>query len=410
MLMSKMLYKKRVLFTLFIILLVGCPLFVFADWTNLGLYGGQIYEIAIDPVSPNKMFAGAYYGDGLFKTNNGGSTWEPVLTGHEDGELDGEATFRNTAVWAVKIAPSNANVIWVAHNYWLEKSTDGGATWTHIPNSNIQQNCTNCGGEDDDFRYCESLAIDPNNPNIVYVGTGGAGGSDSKGAIYKTTDGGSTWTKLGIDGLFNAGGYAVNLDNEFYSTVVDIAIHPTDSNIIWALDFNDYLGDYRGFLYLSIDGGQTWGDETKRYDIGIPAMIAEQGLAVKPDEPNVIFIGNFGGIDAQGTAFGGIFRVEYPTDEYGNVDWNGEISWTSPLGTGNHNVRALAFDPQNDNILYAAGGLNGSFKLYKSLDGGDTFKEYPHDQQFISLTPHPTNSGLIYGGDRTQGVFKGELR
>ena len=78
-----------------------------ADWTNLGLYGGQIYEIAIDPDDTDKIFAAAYYGEGLYRTLDGGNTWGPVLTGEEDGVLDGEATFRNTAVWAVKIAPSS---------------------------------------------------------------------------------------------------------------------------------------------------------------------------------------------------------------------------------------------------------------------------------------------------------------
>ena len=383
-----------------IAILIGHPSPAIAGWENLGLYGGQIYEIAIDPGSPSKMFAGSYYGDGLFVTTDGGSTWSPVLTGHEGEELDGDATFRNTAVWAVKIAPSNSNIIWVAHNYCLEKSTDGGTTWTHISNSTIQLDCTNSGGEDDDLRYCESLVIHPTDPQTVYVGTGGPDGSDSKGAIYKTDDGGNTWTKLGIDGLFDAGGYAINLDHEFYSTVGDIAFHPTDSEIIWALDFNDVLGEYRGFLYLSTDGGKTW-----NWDIGIPAYIAEQGLAVKPTAPyNEVFIGSWGGSD-----FGGIIKVTYDYDEESEtVDWDASITWSSPLPYGSH-VRALAFDPQNDNILYADGGSTGAFKLLKSLDGGETFLEYPHDQQFISLSVHPTNSDIIYGGDRCLGIYEGEL-
>ncbi len=75
-------------------------------WINLGLGGGQIYEIAIDPYNHDKMFAAAYYGDGLYLTEDGGDNWGPVLTGHEGGVLDTEATFRNTAVWAVKILAS----------------------------------------------------------------------------------------------------------------------------------------------------------------------------------------------------------------------------------------------------------------------------------------------------------------
>jgi hypothetical protein len=71
-------------------------------------------------------------------------------------------------------------------------------------------------------------------------------------------------------------------------------------------------------------------------------------------------------------------------------------------------LRALAFDPQNSNILYAAMGLAGGFKLIKSDDGGDSFPyEYAHDQQYICLSPHPTNGNIIFGGDRLKGVYKG---
>ena len=136
----------------------------------------------------------------------------PVLTGQEWGELDGEATFRNTAVWAVKIAPStdknpNNNIVWAVHNYGVSKSSSGGAddTWTHISNSTIQDDCTGCPNDStpdqpgsEQFRYCEALSIDPSDPQTVYVGTGGPNSTDKKGAVYKTSDGGVTWTKIGM--------------------------------------------------------------------------------------------------------------------------------------------------------------------------------------------------------------------
>jgi hypothetical protein len=369
-------------------------------WENMGLYGGQIYEITIDPDDSDKMFAGAYYGDGLYLTEDGGDNWEPVLTGHEGGELDGEATFRNTAVWAVKIAPStdnnpDNNIVWATHNYWAEKSTDGGDTWTHIWNSTMQRDCTYCGGAGDNFRYCESLAIDPSDPQTIYVGTGGPNGTDTHGAIYKTTNGGQAWTKIGVvDEHFDPDGSDSfyeerDLNHEFYSTVVDIAIHPTNSNIIWALDFNDVLGKYAGILYLSTDGGDNWS-----WDVAMAAYMGEAGLVVKPDEPNVVFIGTFWGI----------VRVEYDEN-----DWDNTPTISYPIGWGSgKNVRALAFDPQNANILYAALGLTENFQLIKSTNGGDSFVDvYNHDYQFIALTVHPENSDVIFGGERLLGVYKG---
>ena len=126
-------------------------------WTNLGLYGGQIYDIAVDHTNPDKMFAGSYEGDGLFVTTDAGETWRAVET---ENEPEGEGTFKNHAVYAVKIAPSDNDVIWVTNAYWLEKSTDGGENWTHILNAEMQRDCANCGGEGDDLRYNRSLAID----------------------------------------------------------------------------------------------------------------------------------------------------------------------------------------------------------------------------------------------------------
>ena len=83
-------------------------------WTNLGLYGGQIYDIAIDPDNPDRIFAGSYMGDGLFLSQDGGRNWIPV---EMENVNEGEDSFKNHAVFAVKIAPSDNSIIWAAHNY-----------------------------------------------------------------------------------------------------------------------------------------------------------------------------------------------------------------------------------------------------------------------------------------------------
>ncbi len=354
-----------------------------AVWSDLGLYGGQVYSIALDKNNTSKMFAGAYYGGGLFRTTDGGTGWTPVTTGAEGTGFDGEATFSNTAVWGVEIAPSDSNVVWAVHNYWAEKSTDGGNIWTHIPNSTMQSS---------QFRWCKSVAIDPAYPSIVYVGAGGPNSSHLNGAIYKTTDGGSTWAKSGISGSFNVGNglYTATLDHEFYGTVVDIAVHPTNSNIIWALDFNDVTGNYVGFLYLSTDGGQTWS-----WKVALQAYIGEQGLAVKQNEPNVVFI----------ATFYGIAKVMWPKDGAGNVLWNNSPTVTYPIGwASGKNIRAIAFSPSDPNTLYYAGFDS---KLGKSTNGGSSFTQYEAGRQFITLAPHPTNSNAIFGGERLLGVYKG---
>ena len=251
-------------------------------WVDLGLYGGQIYDIAIDPSNTNHMFAGGYLGGGLYSTTNGGTNWQEVLTGHEGGELEREATFRNTVVYAVKIAPSNSDVIWAAHNYWAEKSTNGGATWTHIWNSAMQDDCTGCPNDStadyagsEQFRYCESLAIHPTDPQTVYVGTGGPYSTVSNGAIYKTTDGGTSWSKLPYT---------------FDYTVVDIEIDTINNNIVWAITSDFGSAGWVNSIYRSSTGGTNW---TRFFTQYSPHGFYD--LIIRPT-PNEIFIASYAGI------------------------------------------------------------------------------------------------------------------
>jgi photosystem II stability/assembly factor-like uncharacterized protein len=338
------------------------------EWTNLGLYGGRIYDIEIDPLDPDRMFAGTYLGDGLYRSADGGASWRPVLTGQEDGELEGEATFRNTVVWSVEMAPSDPAVIWAVHNYWAEKSTDGGYSWQHFSNREIQGS---------DFRYCRSVAIDPNDPDTVFVGAGGPSDSNNNGTVYKTTDAGKKWTQVGPGSL-----------NEFDYSVIDIETHPSDSRILWAMTFNDDIDGYWGTLYLSTDGGSTWD-----WDVKAEAFIAD--LVVNPHEPNVVFI----------ATFWGIIRVEYVKDAGGNVHWDKTPVVTQPVGWGGgKNIRTLAFDPVNPDRVYAAGF---SDQIGVSDDGGRSFKSwYDIGLQLVTLAVHPKQTDLLFGGDRLVGIHR----
>ncbi|MBN1842461.1 MAG: hypothetical protein JW883_09315 [Deltaproteobacteria bacterium] len=347
-------------------------------WSNLGLYGGQMYDIAIDPTNPDKMFAGSYMGDGLFVTEDGGSSWQAVET---ENELEGEDAFDNHAVWAVKIAPSNSNVIWAAHNYWVEKSTDGGQTWTHIRNSTMQRDCPNCGGEGDNFRFCRSIAIHSTNPDIVYVGTGGRYGAAPQGTIYKTTNGGDTWTKTGFDA-----------SNDFDHSVVDIDIDPQNSNVIWAVTNSFGYGGWAGTLYRSVDGGVTW---EVALDLGLFGG-SYLSVAAKPGDPNTAFTGSGYGI----------------IKHWFDVEWH--FSQPCPQSAV---VEDISFDPLNSNIVYAvwlyptSWGGDGIGKVARSLDGGDTWLDqdiYPHDYEFLSIVVHPANSEVIFGSDRYLGVYRSQ--
>jgi photosystem II stability/assembly factor-like uncharacterized protein len=339
------------------------------EWSNLGLYGGQIYDIEFDPSNHAKMLAGAYYGDGLFRSRDGSQTWEPVLTGLEGGRLEGEATFRNTIVYAIQYAPSDPDTVWTVHDVWAEKSIDGGETWTHFYNSRMQRTCSNCGGDGDDGRYCRSLAIDPEDPETVYVGTGGPIQTYTRGAIYKTTDGGTTWTKTGFD---NA--------NEFDYTVVDLAIDPNHPGTIWALTYSFGTGGESSSLYRSEDYGANW-----EHVFSIKTELAD--LKLWPSNPAIVLIASWQGL-------------------LSNITGNWEyIYGTDPCCT---RVRALAFDPQDPDVLYAAVQGRGIVRGVYDHDSNNfiigQWTELGLD--FVTLTVHPANGNVIFGGGSRDGVFK----
>ena len=330
-------------------------------WTNLGLFGGQINDIAIDPSNPNRMFAATYKGDGLFLTKNGGTSWQAVEMNYG---TEFEGTFKNHVVYAVNLAPKDSNVIWVAHNYWIAKSMDGGETWTNITiNSNNYE-----------LRILSSLAIDPSDPQTVYVGTSGSSGAHEKGAIFKTKDGGQTWEQL-------------NQGVDFDFTVVDMDIDPQNNNTIWAVtNSNGAGGVWGGTLYRSGNGGKNWEE--------IYSLTSYEGVyyavAVKPDDSKTVFTASEG--NTKGKYELGIMKHYLDGNE-----------WKYTLPYISDSVLDLAFDPQDPETLYASSP--GSIR--KSDDGGDTWKIHENDYQFRSLTVHPGNREVIFGGDLNLGVYKG---
>ncbi|UCD88479.1 MAG: hypothetical protein JSW04_08355, partial [Desulfobacterales bacterium] len=355
-------------------------------WTNLGLYGGQIYDIAIDPNNPNKMFAGSHMGDGLFMTTDGGNNWQAV-------EPEGEVTFKNHAVFAVKIAPQNSDVIWVANQVDLAMSTNGGSTWIHISNTTIQ-------GATDNGRLIRSIAVHPSDPDgeTVYAGTSGPNKGNDNGAIYKTTDGGVSWTKM-------TGPVSGNFDHN----VVDLDFDPSNPTIIWAVTGNDgdfvepgmagYPGSADGTLYraendswaeiFSIPGGQF-------YDV-----------EVKPDDSNSIFTANDWGIFRHYDDAGWNYQWFLNYSNIGNPAPDNEVY--------GRNVRALAFDPNAPDVIYAAWKNSHSWpnvdtngKVAKGTPpyGDANWEIYDADQQFKDLVVHPLNGNIIFGGELAKGVFK----
>ena len=353
---------------------------------DLGLYGGYIYDIAIDPSNPDRIFAATYLGGGLFMSEDGGKSWHGVTTGGKDTEVVGESEFKGHAVWSVRIHPDNPRIIWVAHNYWVDKSLDGGKTWTHILNRTMQRDCTDCGGNGDNFRLTLSLAIDPQDPSKIYVGTSGPLGTTRYGAIYRSEDGGTTWKKM-------------NGGNNFDYAVVKMAIDPVDSQVIWAVT-NSFGADpaniMAGTIYRSSDGGDTW------TQISTITGGAYTDIKIRPDDPGSVFTASDFGISRHYLADG----------KWAKEDILKYSTWPAPEGEiWAMGVKALAFD-KDSNLYVIFKNLLLSDKRLKIGRGSPPYTDranwefYSVDFDFLTMAIHPGNPDIIFAGDTYRGVYK----
>src|SRR5262249_28819422 len=175
-------------------------------WRSIGpaTMGGRITALAVYEADPCVYWVATASG-GLLKTTNGGTTLEH--------QFDREAT---VSIGDVAVAPSDPKIVWVGTGEnnprnsasWgdgVYKSTDGGKTWANVGLNNSFQ--------------IGRIAIHPKNPDIVYVGAlGRLWGPNEERGLYKTTDGGKTWTKV------------LSIDDK--TGVIDVQVHPTDPEIL----------------------------------------------------------------------------------------------------------------------------------------------------------------------------------
>ena len=372
----------RFLFLACCLMLISVPELVAQDhlmWTNLGIYGGYVQDLAVDPQNPSRIFAATYLGRGLYLSVDGGASWQALEMAET---VPGEDTFNEQAVYAVAVAPSNPQVVWVAHNRWVAKSIDGGLTWTHITNSSMQADCATCGGAADAWRLCLSIAIHPTNPDMVWVGTGGPASSDAGGAVYATTDGGLSWSKL-------------NQGHDLDYRVEDLAVSALHPDTLWAVtNSNGYGGAFDGTAYRSEDGGLTFAPILPK-----PLTGGILAVAPKPDDENMVFVA--GGY--------GVIQLTYD-----GAQWNAAY----PV-TGCYLAADVIFAPSDPNRIYAAWMRpNDAYWLGDGLpkistgvfDGStwvwETFIPDPQSATALqALAVHPTDAGTLLGGDLSLGLL-----
>src|SRR5262249_44450401 len=191
-------------------------------WRSIGpaTMGGRIGSLAVYEADPTTYWVGTASG-GLLKTTNNGTTFEH--------QFDREAT---VSIGDVCVAPSNKDIVWVgtgennprnsvSYGDGVYKSTDGGKNWTNV-------------GLKKSFQIGK-IVVHPKNPDIVYVGAlGRLYGPNEERGLFKTTDGGKTWTKI------------LYVDDK--TGVIDMRLNPTNPEMLLVATYERKRDEFDGFL------------------------------------------------------------------------------------------------------------------------------------------------------------------
>lgn len=336
-------------------------------WRMIGPFrAGKVNGVAGVAGNPAVYYIGAD-GGGVWKTNDGGVTWKPVF--------DGESAL---SIGALAVAPSNPNIIYVGTGVntvygdvtfgnGVYKSTNGGETWQRL------------GLED--TRHIARVLVDPQNPDIVLVAAlGHSYGSNEERGVFRSTDGGKNWKKV----LFkdNTTG-AVDLCFEPGNPKV---VYATLWHVVWRPDVKDQPFDPGSGLYKSKDGGITWTQITGN---GLPTVNwGRAGVAVAPGTrgQRVYLI-----IEAKEKK-GGLFR-----SDDGGATWR-EITEDPRIETFWY-MGEIFVDPKNPDVVYVP-----LQNFFRSTDGGKSFtaiKGAPGGDDYHTMWIDPTNpQRMILGTDQ----------
>jgi photosystem II stability/assembly factor-like uncharacterized protein len=325
--------------------------------------GGRVTDIAGVPGDPSTFYVGGADG-GIFKTSNGGVTFEAQFTDQ-----------RAFSIGTIAVAPSDPNVIWVGtgegdprnsvgYGYGVYRSIDGGKTYQPL------------GLEKTD--RIKRIAVHPQNPDVACVcALGREWGPNPDRGVFRTLDAGKTWEKvLYID------------DNTGCS---DIAIDWSNPRIMyagmWTFRRRPWRFDDSGektALYRTMDGGKTWSKISHKS--GLPDKpMARIGVAVAQSQPNTVYL------ITEFKDGGTLFR----SDDRGDT-------WRMVSDNRNLNFRPFYYadvrvDPTNPEVVYTlSGGMS------KSTDGGRTFSSIGNSVHgdFQALWIDPQNSKrLLCGSD-----------
>jgi photosystem II stability/assembly factor-like uncharacterized protein len=291
---------------------------------------------------------------GVWETSDAGRTWQPVFDGQPIGSIG-----------AIAVAPSNAKVLYVgsgeadmrsdiAQGDGMYKSIDGGKSWTKIGLGDSQQ--------------IARIAIHPSNPDLVYVAAlGHPYGPNAERGLFRSKDGGKTWQRI-------------LSRNDSDTGAVDVKLDPSNPNTIYAALWQTRRTPWSIYppsngpgsgLFKSTDGGDSW-TEIKGH--GFAEKPGRIGIAVAASQPNRIYTV----VDAPN---GGIYR-----SDDGGANWTRTSSDSRAWSRGWY-FGEVDVEPQNADVVYSI-----NVNVYRSTDGGTTFlpvKGAPGGDDYHSLWIDP---------------------
>ncbi len=371
-----------------------------ASWSYMGpanISGRSTDTAVADKDGRRRVYVG-YATSGVWKTDDDGATWQAVFE-----------HMPSTSIGDVAVAPSNPDIVWVGTGeanifrasmpgVGIYKSADAGRTWQHMGLSDTQT--------------IARIIVHPTNPDIVYVAASGHEWTDNEmRGVFKTTNGGRTWSKIHYKGPKTG--------------AIDLVMDPKDSNTLYAAmwqrvrrkwsDPRVEPGYVESGIVKTTDGGATWSDASQ----GLPApqFRGRIGIDISQSNPNVLyaFLDNYeigrvpppGSRDAYGRPMpqgqGFIKGADvYRSDDAGKT-WKQTSRFDqatnnyldSHSGTYGWVFGQIRVDPSNENTIYTMG-----LQLNVSRDGGRTFTRIGgmHSDHH-GLWIDPANPGILYNNN-----------
>ena len=314
-------------------------------WTAIGPAGlsngnsGRVAAIAADPTNSNVVYVAAA-GGGVWKTLDGGASWTPLS--------DNQTTL---SMGAIAIAPTSTSTIYAAtgeavnspaslanYGQGILKSTNGGATWTLMGNSTFSRHTIS------------QIVVDPTNANNVFVAVaaGGNNGVAGNTGIYKSIDGGTTWTDTTA---------AISTTAPF----TDVEIDKSNAMHLFAAVGG---GTAASGLYVTTNGGTSWSLVGGGLIGG--TEVGWSRVAFAPSSTQTVYT------SFANSATGGLLAMWRSTN--GGSSWTQLVNTPNYLGTQGSYDSTLAVDPHNTGIVYA-GGAGGTNSFIESTNSGNNWSD-----------------------------------